>query len=87
MRARGVSKLLTFSVPLDKAVKVVGRITSQNSRFFEGTGEIVLDSGEIAATSRGRYMKAPLSKIADFYPEENEWRVVVDENDPEFIEL
>jgi len=74
-------------IPLNKEVKVIGRITSQNSRFFEGTGEIVLDSGEIAVTARGRYMKAPLSKIADFDPEENDWRVVVNENDPTFIEL
>jgi len=32
-------------------------------------------------------MKAPLSKIADFDPEENEWRIVADENDPKIIEL
>jgi hypothetical protein len=32
-------------------------------------------------------MKAPLSKIADFDPEENDWRVVEDENAPKFIEL
>jgi len=74
-------------IPLNKEVKVIGRITSQNSRFFEGTGEIILDAGEIAVTARGRYMKAPLSKIADFDPEENDWRVVADENDPKFIEL
>ena len=74
-------------IPLNKEVKVIGRITSQNSRFFEGTGEIVLESGEIAVTAKGRYMKAPLSKIADFDPEENDWRVVVNENDPKSIEL
>jgi len=74
-------------IPLNKEVKVIGRITSQNSRFFEGTGEIILDTGEIAVTARGRYMKAPLSKIADFDSEENDWRVVASENDPKFIEL
>ena len=74
-------------IPLNNEVKVIGRITSQNSRFFEGTGEIVLDSGEIAVVAKGRYMKAPLSKIADFDPEENDWRVVENENDPKFIEL
>lgn len=74
-------------IPLNKEVKVIGRITSQNSRFFEGSGEIILDSGEIAVIAKGRYMKAPLSKIADFDPEENEWRVVEDDNDPKFIEL
>ncbi len=74
-------------IPLNREIKVVGRITSQNSRFFEGTGEILLDTGDIAVIAQGRYMKAPLSKIADFDAEENEWRVVEDENDPEFIEL
>lgn len=74
-------------IPLNRKITVIGRITSQNSRFFEGTGEIVLDSGEIAVVAKGRYMKASLSKIADFDPEENDWRVVADENDPKFIEL
>jgi acyl-coenzyme A thioesterase PaaI-like protein len=74
-------------IPLNREVKVIGRITSQNNRFFEGSGEIVLDTGEIAVVARGRYMKAPLSKIADFDPEENGWKVVADENDPKFIEL
>ncbi len=74
-------------IPLHKEVRVIGRITSQNNRFFEGTGEIVLDTGEIAVVARGRYMKAPLSKIADFDPEENGWRIVADENDPKSIEL
>jgi uncharacterized protein (TIGR00369 family) len=74
-------------IPLNKEVKVIGRIITQNSRFFEGTGEIVLDSGEIAVVAKGRYMKAPLSKIADFDPDENEWRVVEHPNDPKFIEI
>lgn len=74
-------------IPLNREVTVVGRIINQNSRFFEGTGEIVLDGGEIAVVAKGRYMKAPLSKIADFDPEENDWRVVQNENDPKFIEL
>ncbi|HIJ88732.1 MAG TPA: PaaI family thioesterase [Desulfuromonadales bacterium] len=74
-------------IPLNNEIKVIGRITNQNSRFFEGTGEIVLENGEIAVVAKGRYMKAPLSKIADFDPEENDWRVVENENDPKFIEL
>ena len=74
-------------IPLNNEVKVIGRIINQNSRFFEGTGEIVLESGEVAVVAKGRYMKAPLSKIADFDPEENDWRIVENENDPKFIEL
>jgi uncharacterized protein (TIGR00369 family) len=74
-------------VPLDREVRVIGRITSQNSRFFEGTGEIVLENGDVAVVARGKYMKAPLNKIADFDPEENEWRVVRNDDDPSVIEL
>jgi acyl-coenzyme A thioesterase PaaI-like protein len=87
----GITVSLTIDykrpIPLHKVVKVIGRITNQNSRFFEGTGEIVLDTGEIAVIAKGKYMKAPLSKIADFDPEENEWQIVENENDPKFIEL
>lgn len=74
-------------IPLGVELKVVGRITEQNSRFFHGTGEIILPGGEIAVTARGKYLKAPLEKIADFDREENEWAVVPDEGDPESIEL
>ncbi|MEI6305217.1 MAG: PaaI family thioesterase [Deltaproteobacteria bacterium] len=83
----GLSVEFKKPIPLNKEVKVIGRITSQNSRFFEGTGEIILDTGEVAAVAKGRYMKAPLAKIADFDPEENEWKIVADDNDPKFIEL
>jgi len=74
-------------IPLGVELKVVGRITEENNRFFHGTGEIVLPSGEVAVTGKGKYLKAPLDKIADFDREENEWVVVANENDPESIEL
>ena len=74
-------------IPLGVELKVVARITEQNSRFFHGTGEIILPSGEIAVTARGKYLKAPREKIADFDREENEWAVVPGEGDPESIEL
>ncbi len=74
-------------VPLDEELKVIGRITSENSRFFEGTGEIVLKNGDIAVTAKGKYLKVPLEKITDFDKEENEWRIVESENDPKAIEI
>jgi acyl-coenzyme A thioesterase PaaI-like protein len=74
-------------IPLDQEVRVIGKITEENSRFFKGTGEIVLANGDIAVTAHGRYMKAPLAKIADFDPVVNEWLVVAKEDDPEYIEL
>jgi acyl-coenzyme A thioesterase PaaI-like protein len=74
-------------IPLDQEVRVIGRITEENSRFFKGTGEIVLANGDIAVIAHGRYMKAPLAKIADFDPVVNEWMVVAKDDDPEYIEL
>ncbi len=74
-------------IPLNEELKVVGRITNENSRMFEGTGEIVLKNGDIAVTAWGKYLKVPLEKITDFDKEENEWRIVELENDPKEIEL
>jgi acyl-coenzyme A thioesterase PaaI-like protein len=74
-------------IPLGVELKVVGRISEENSRFFHGTGEIMLPNGEVAVVARGKYLKAPLEKIADFDRIENEWAVVTSENDPESIEI
>ena len=74
-------------IPLGVELKVVARITEENSRFFHGTGEIVLPDGESAVIGRGKYLKAPLEKIADFDRLENEWRVLAGENDPTCIEI
>jgi len=74
-------------VPLNEELKVVGRITSENSRMFEGTGEIVLQNGDVAVTAWGKYMKVPIKKITDFDLEENEWKIVELEKDPKQIEI
>jgi acyl-coenzyme A thioesterase PaaI-like protein len=74
-------------IPLNEELRVVGRITKQTSRTFEGTGELLLPSGEVAATGYGKYLRMPLAKIADFDPLEQEWLVVKSENDPEEINL
>lgn len=70
-------------IPLGVELRVVGRITEQNSRFFSGRGEILLPDGTVAVLARGRYMKVPLEKIADFDPAEFEWAVVPKGDDPE----
>jgi acyl-coenzyme A thioesterase PaaI-like protein len=62
-------------IPLDQEVRVIGRITSEANRRFEGTGEILLKDGSIAAEGWGKYMKLSLDKIADFDVEAQEWRV------------
>ena len=73
-------------IPLNTELRVVGRITKESDRFFEGTGELLLPDGEVAATGAGKYMKLPLEKIADFDPAEQEWRVVKSDRDPETID-
>jgi acyl-coenzyme A thioesterase PaaI-like protein len=74
-------------IPLDSELKVIGRITKENNRFFEGTGELILSNGEVAATAEGKYLKLPIDEITDFDREENEWRVIRSDNDPESIEI
>jgi acyl-coenzyme A thioesterase PaaI-like protein len=74
-------------IPLHQELRVVGRITSDTSRFFEGTGEILLPDGEVAATGQGKYIKLPLEKIADFDAAEQEWKVVHHEHDPKTFDL
>lgn len=74
-------------VPLDQELRVVGRITRDSKRLFEGTGEIVLENGEIAVIAYGKYMKMPLDRIADFDEQDEEWRVAASDRDPEEIEL
>ncbi|MGQ9798758.1 MAG: PaaI family thioesterase [Ignavibacterium sp.] len=72
-------------IPLNQQLKVIGRITNDNSRMFEGTGEIVLPNGDVAVTAQGKYLKVPIEKIADFDVEDVEWKVVESENDPKEI--
>lgn len=75
------------SVPLEREIRVVGRITSENARFFEGSGEILDPEGNVCVSATGRYLKLPLDKIGDFDHEENEWRVLSEADDPSEIEL
>lgn len=74
-------------IPLNEELKVIGRITKDDNRIFEGTGEIILQDGSVAVEASGKYLKVPLEKIADFNVEETEWRVVRTENDPVEIKL
>ena len=74
-------------IPLNQELRVVGRITSDTSRFFEGTGELLLPNGEVAATGIGKYIKMPLEKIADFDAAEQEWKVVSSDRDPKTLEI
>ncbi len=72
-------------VPLDRQVIVRARITDENRRTFEGTGEIVLADGTVAVEGKGRYLKMSLSNITDDDFEGEQWQVVEDKD--ELIEV
>jgi len=74
-------------VPIGVELRVVGRIVSEEGRVFCGTGEILLPDGEVAATGEGNYVKLPLSRIADFDAEEQQWRVVDAAGGPAALDL
>ncbi len=74
-------------VPLDEELRVIGRITTDSSRFFEGTGELLLQGGTVAAAGQGKYLKIALEKIADFDVDHQEWEVVSSPNDPKEFQL
>ncbi|MCU0242645.1 MAG: PaaI family thioesterase [Vicinamibacteria bacterium] len=74
-------------VPLDAELKVVARITRETSRTFEGTSELILADGTVAATAHGRYLKLSLDKIADFDCAAQEWKVTRLPADPAQFEF
>ncbi len=72
-------------VPLDREMHAIARITSDSSRLFEGTGEIVLDDGTVAVEASGTYMKLPVHRIAEGDVDE---QIVPDPRDlPSEVEL
>jgi len=74
-------------LPLAEEIRVIGRIKKDTHRYFEGTGEILLQDGSVAIEGRGKFLKIPLEKIADFDFDEQEWKVVPSQDDPEFVEI
>ena len=81
------SMRLKKPVPLAGEVRVLARITAENKRFFEGTGEVVLKDGVVAVSGKGRYLKMDINKIADFDVDEQQWRVTASADDPETVLL
>jgi hypothetical protein len=74
-------------IPLDAEIRVIGRITRDSSRMFEGSGEILLKDGTIAVEGRGKYLKMDISKLGDFDAREEEWHVVPSPHDPNEVEI
>ncbi len=74
-------------IPLGQEIKVVGRVTKEGTRFFEGTAEIVLPDGEIAATAEGKYLKVSIGKIAGDSWINDDWYIAEGSDDPSEIEI
>lgn len=74
-------------VPLGEEIKVIGRITKETHRGFEGTGEIILKNGDVAVTAHGRYIKLTIDKITDSDFVDDEWITIENETDPTKIIL
>jgi len=81
------SMRLRKPIPLDEEIRVLARITHEDKRFFEGSGQILLKSGQVAVEGKGRYLKMDISKIADFDVEEQQWQVVRSSDDPTTVFL
>ncbi len=73
-------------VPVGQELRVVGRITSDRGRLFEGEGRLLLEDGSVAAEASGKYMKVELKKTG-FNADREEWKVTQVPDDPHEIEL
>ncbi len=62
-------------VPVCESLTAIGRITEDKNRIFEGTGELYLPDGEVAATAEARYYKLGLDELVDFDPVQAGWLV------------
>ncbi len=74
-------------IPLDQPVKVIAKLTNENSRFFEGEGKIVLENGDIAVSAKGKYFKLSLDKITDEDFTKDQWFLHNHENEPKEIDI
>ena len=74
-------------VPLGRELRVVGRVTRDSRRFFQGSGELLLPDGQVAAEATGRYMRLPLERITGLDFKEQEWSVTPNPRDPTEVEL
>ena len=62
-------------VPLGVELTVVGRIVDERRRVFEGTGELYLPDGTVAAEASGKFVKMELERLGSFDPVGEEWAV------------
>jgi len=60
-------------VPTCADLKAVARITKNSRKLAEGTGELFLPDGTVAATAGGKYIKMPIEKISGREFSKKEW--------------
>ena len=73
-------------LPVSGELRCVGRITRDTRRLFEGTGEILLGDGTVAAEASGRYVKMSLGEITDDDFDQRDWSEDLREA-PESVDL
>ena len=74
-------------IPLDQELKVIARVTKNANRYYEGAAEIRLPNGELAVSSSGKYMKLAIDKITRADAEEEEWKVVLSDQEPDELDI
>ena len=65
-------------VPVGEPLTIIGQLTHQTSRLYEGKGELQLGDGTLAAEATARYYKISLGDIPDIDVEQLFWQVVPD---------
>ena len=73
-------------VLLNEPIKCVAKITRDFTRGYIAEGFVENEKGEILATAKGTYVKAPIEKISENFLNENTW-FYVNEDLPETIEI
>ena len=74
-------------IPLGVELRIVGRVSRDDHRFFEGTGEILLPDGSVAVSAAGKYMKVPIDMITNAAMDAEDWFFIGNPDDPREIEI
>ena len=74
-------------LPLGTNLKAVSRMTRDARRMFEGTAEIYLPDGTVAAEGWAKYFKGTPKEIEEGNLSTEEWIVIENEPFPEEIEI
>lgn len=74
-------------LPLGVDLKVLSRMTKDSRRMFEGTAEIYLPDGSVAAEGWAKYFRGTPKELKEGDFKAEEWIVVSDEPLPKEIEI